>query len=327
MKRLRLISTILTIPTLIMSGQTIRERLTLAVTTPVEKKTDGIPLWDLTQTLTTPESGARYLIYGDTLLSETIDGWRRWFAINGDTLTLCREESLRRAVEYRDTVVIDGERRSTPFSADVIDTEENRFLRRGAHTSEALERCLIVPVPGDTLKVVMRRETTEYSELPDPMLADPDYTASEERRCRREVISWLSGGLIPEAVMVTEWSLDGGKETELGRTCYLKERGTSPEDSPLRDDEKDPEQETLGILDNMEILWRDGSVVLMLSSPMPCPFSVDVLTDQGLSLSHREFSGKGELLPEIPVSGPLTGRLMTVVTTPWRQIVRLITIE
>ncbi|MDE6077495.1 MAG: hypothetical protein K2G29_07165, partial [Muribaculaceae bacterium] len=52
-------------------------------------------LWDFRNAEKTEDFlGASYILYGDSLLSETVDDQRRWYAISSDTLMLVREESF-----------------------------------------------------------------------------------------------------------------------------------------------------------------------------------------------------------------------------------------
>ena len=307
---------------------TVRMTLPLEVSTPVEKKIGNETLWDLTQTETSQGRGARFLVYGDTLLSETVGGWRRWFAVQGDTLLLQREESLSKAAVYADSVIIDGTEKSTPFRSFVRDSEDNRFVREGIHRSMAAERCRLVVVPGDTLAVTRITEDITFTEIPDPMLADEDYIASEGKSYRRQTHRWLREGLIPEAIMITEWSQEEDGERLLSQSCHVRDYyGTESLNDESENDERDPEQETERILEAMQISWTEGKVTLYLPSPIPVAYSIDILTDQGLPISHREVDGDTETAPVISVNGVTTGRIMAVVTTPWRQTVRMLTKE
>ncbi len=307
---------------------TVRKRLPLEVTTPVEKKINNETLWDLTQTETAQGRGARFLLYGDTVLSETVEDWRRWFALQGDTLLLQREESLRKALVYEDSVVLDGSERSTTFKSFVRDSEDNRFVREGIHLSTAAERCRLVIVPGDTAVVTLITEDITYSEIPDPLLNDEDYTTSEGKRYHRQTRRWLKDNLLPEAIMVSEWSIEGEKEALISETCHVIDPyGNERRDEDNRQNNQDPEQETGRILEAMQMSWTDGKVTLTLPDPMPVGYSLDILTDQGLPVEHREIEANSETSPSITISGVLTGRIMAVVTTPWNQIVRMLTKE
>lgn len=72
-----------------------RVSLTLKANPIASVKVENGTVWDLSYTKNVSDSKVRYLMYGDSLLSETIEGNRRWYSLKHRNASLIREESLR----------------------------------------------------------------------------------------------------------------------------------------------------------------------------------------------------------------------------------------
>ena len=61
-------------------------------------ETEG-SVWNLSDAEYTKGNNPDYVIYGDSLFSETVECIRRWYALSPDTVRFIREESMRHSFE------------------------------------------------------------------------------------------------------------------------------------------------------------------------------------------------------------------------------------
>ena len=303
----------------------IRTGLPLVVSSPVEKRIGNKNLWDLTLSGPAYNREACFLSYGDTILSETIDGWRRWFTIHDNVLSLKREESLRKTVIYRDSITFEPNT-VTNFIADVQDSEDNRFIREGRINIHPIEEGLLVLIPGDTIKVLIHVEEMVFDEIPVPIINDELYTNSEIKKYKQKNTWWIREGLVPEAVMFEERHYTDHAANAIRMACYAKDNGlyTTPHNTESYEDETF-EEITGRCLEAMTAEWHSEAMTLRFPEVLPIDFTVDVLTDQGLPISHHLYQGNTYQMITINLASIMSGRIIIAVTTPWHQKVEMIT--
>ena len=165
-------------------------------------------IWDLSQITGEDPGCATYKQFGDTLLSETIHGNRRWYRMSSDSTFFVREESRSYYVLPLHEILTEVFNPAKLGGESVYESVGERYNmfpinRKGSYRDVGQKDGTIVTVSGDT---IVARMTSEYECYWEKTSPHPDSlveaTVADSLMHRKiEIHRWfISGRQIPVAV-------------------------------------------------------------------------------------------------------------------------------
>ncbi len=279
-----LLSSLLSVAALIAYAQDYRLTESVVIT-------GEAPVWTLT--LSGGDSdGALYHIYGDTAVSESVDGSRKWWRIEGENMLYILDEDV---LSRKD--LCGGVRSVSPlrpkhklpfgekYMAEVVAEGGHHMKLRGENSVKVPAKGIVV-ANGDTVPVIMCE--VENVEMPDSVMK---HVTRRERWYRYN-------DELPCIVQTRYIVLDSvGRELRNDVTAY----SLSPEELALDEaSEKEPE---------VNITISDGSVAVECTAA----FKVDITDASGIAFV-RDIAGQAGQSVDIPTSHLPRGLYIVVVT-------------
>lgn len=273
-------------------------------------------LWDLSQTWETDAAGVRYKLFGDTLLSEAIDGSRRWYGIADGSVLFIREESTS-MYALPDSML--------PSSAFGCGGQAGKFALRERGLQDNLydlsrlgdyETVLpvhgrIVTNAGDTITASMTVERESYYEKISPLyeILRPDDNTDSLTRRDVVVYRWfVAGERTPVAVQRRVDEILPGNLRQRTETAYVLDFRCRRED--VGDNTEDAARRMLAGAS----VWCDGGVLRIgIESGGIAEISVDLMSEGGISYFHDVYGISGYREIEIAVGGLLPGRYIAAI--------------
>lgn len=267
------------------------------------------------------DMGASYAAYGDTLLSETVDGRRIWYFLRGDTALMVREETdLMEAVPDTLVTAWDWNMTGTPISSPM--TTRGMYSQMFHITTEGSAEAYppvegrLVATPGDTIPTIMTRERRRFRSLitARPVSLPMDGSADTLRIYEVTHTRWYSRGnrTYPLARQTDTriFSSDGNMTGEYS-AAYIA-------DATLRDRCDTPQN-----MDNADIARALKSASATCSSghirvgvdggDAGFVLTVDVTDEGGILYSHKEAWAKGPTTVDISTLGMPSGRYIVTI--------------
>lgn len=294
-------------------------------------------LWDLSDNWEEDPYSASYILYGDTLLSETVDGQRRWYVTLRDSVLLVREESLLHRSLPGDPLPTNaihaGQPPVTsachPYTASGIDSRDFSVSREGTYSSVPAVRGRLVTAPGDTLDVFMTVEETVFreewggagTEAATTATSDPTVTRSFRR------YRWFpaSGSPLPVAIQTEESATVDG-ETETARYAHVidpSESGTMK--TRVKEDAGEPDAER--ILSEARIECSGGEITITTGSTATAGIRVSVASEGGMAFHSGEATLSADTPVRIPCGSFHPGRYIVAVTCGAHMEKRVVTVR
>ena len=290
-------------------------------------------VWDLSDNWKEEEYCASYILYGDTLLSETVDGNRRWYNIGRDTVTLVREVALlQRCIPdppLPTNAIYTGK---PPVSTERLDYfasgQENRdFLlsRNGGYSSIPAIPGLLVLAPGDTIEAVMTVEEIIFEEHVAPEHTDNAANPAGTQVFRR--YRWFPGQMssMPVAIQ-TEETLTRGEDTETVRYAHVID--PSETDTVVYRKRDLPEADNIEkTLREITVGYSGGEITISSRESYATDININIASESGMTF----FSGSGTLSSSTPVTVPCAsfhpGRYIVAVTCGAHIEKRVVTVR
>lgn len=305
-------------------GQTVLfERKLPDFVAPAQEHKPDNPVWDLSAAEMTAVPEARCDCYGDTLLSEIMDGYRLWYRLETDSVFFIGEEArlMYMIPDSRLTAVMPG----TAYSA--VDTEyecQGLYSRmfpvgeRGSFRSFDLGSGVLVIAPGDTVCARMICEERVFTALPE------DTTAQSMRHETRR-LRWYDtdGSRMPLAVgleCVTR-DVDGHQIDAVSVAYVVDERSFL--DKKRREKEQDSSaagreriEAVSHALADASVEFRDGCVRVNVTSRTEVPFdlTVDITDNGGILFRHESAAVDGSCNLEISTAGMPAHAYIVILT-------------
>lgn len=280
---------------------------------------DNGAVWNLSDAARTDRAGASYIIYGDTLVSETVDGLRRWYALTDEGRFFIREES-RSFYIVPDSVMTCGTGAECEFTASGLLDNIFPLSRRGTHSCEGPFEGKIVVTTNDTIPARMMVERFEYEEKVSPTFEGFIPADSLKKFSRHSVALYrwfVPGRQLPVAVRSV---ISAGKEESTVTYVYDFSEGL-PESEILK---REIIKESLA---GATVAADGGKLRLRLNAPLPFEIHVDIMTEGGISYHHSEHSVDGVCELEISAPGLPSGRYICAVSCDDLSEKRLLTIK
>ena len=295
--------------------------------TPIEKVATGDDaVWDLSQQTKAGIPAAIVKAFGDTLLSETVLGQRRWYSLKQDSCCLIKEESryhylLPDSLAETFTVAVATDISSSkalqtesPYLVTGLHTLTFPIIRRGRCVSDGPVKGRLVVADGDTIAAYMTRETLKYAErvFPDTLGAMPEEVADTLKHITVTRWRWYTHGNVPVAVQTcVQGAADGQNETRAFLMDYSEDSQFLCEEDKSRKDEN-PAQEPFR---NVEATWNNGQIHIELDAPRPVEIMFDMVSDTGISQRSTTIPAEGHVNVSIDCGHPVPGRYVVVLST------------
>ncbi len=295
------------------------------------------PLWDLSDNWEESPYSASYILYGDTLLSETVDGQRRWYAMRRDSVLLVREESLlHRSVPGNPpptNAIHAGQPPVTsaahPYTASGTDSRDFNVRREGTYGSIPAVRGRLVTAPGDTLDVFMTVEETVFledwtesgTEAATTVPKDPTFTHSFRR------YRWFpaSGGPLPVAIQTEESATVDGETATVRYAHVIDPSESGSMKTRGKDDPVEPDVER--ILSEAVIECSGGEITITTGSTATAAIRVSVASEGGMAFHSGEATLSADTPVRIPCGSFHPGRYIVAVTCGAHMEKRVVTVR
>lgn len=295
--------------------------------TPIERvATGGDAVWDLSQQTKGGIPAAIMKAFGDTLLSETVLGQRRWYSLKQDSCRLIKEESryhylLPDSLAETFTVAVAPDISSSkalqtesPYLVTGLHTLTFPIIRRGRCVSDGPIKGRLVVVEGDTIAAYMTRETLKYAErvFPDTLGTMPEEMADTLRHITVTRWRWYTHGNVPVAVQTQiRGAADGQNETRAFLMDYSEDSQFLCEEEKERKDENSAQEP----FSNVEATWNNGQIHIELDAPRPVEIMFDMISDTGISQRRAVIPAEGHVGVSIDCGHPVPGRYVVVLST------------
>lgn len=305
----------------------VHSHLLTVEATPIERVATGDDaVWDLSQQTKTGIPGAIVKAFGDTLLSETVLGQRRWYSLKPDSCCLIKEESryhylLPDSLAETFTVAVAPNISSSkalqtesPYLVTGLHTLTFPIIRRGRCVSDGPVKGRLVVAEGDTIAAYLTRETLKYAErvFPDTLGTMPEEMADSLRHITVTRWRWYTHGNVPVAVQTQiRGATDGQNETRAFLMDYSEDSQFLCEEDKERKDEN-PAQEPFR---NVEATWNNGQIHIELNAFRPVEIMFDMVSDTGISQRRAVIPAEGHVSVSIDCGHPVPGRYVVVLST------------
>lgn len=305
----------------------VHSHLLTVEATPIERVATGDDaVWDLSQQTKAGIPAAIMKAFGDTLLSETVLGQRRWYSLKQDSCCLIKEESryhylLPDSLAETFTVAVAPDipsskalQTESPYLVTGLHTLTFPIIRRGRCVSDSPVKGRLVVAEGDTIAAYMTRETLKYAErvFPDTLGAMPEEMADTLRHTTVTRWRWYTHGNVPVAVQTcVQGAADGQNETRAFLMDYSEDSQFLCEEEKERKNE-DTAQEPFR---NVEAIWNNGQIHIELDAPRPVEIMFDMVSDTGISQRSTTIPAEGHVSVSIDCGHPVPGRYVVVLST------------
>ncbi len=295
--------------------------------TPIERVATGNDaVWDLSLHTKAGIPAAIMKTFGDTLLSETVLGQRRWYSLKQNSCRLIKEESryhylLPDSTTKTLSVAVAPDISSSkalqtesPYLVTGLHTLTFPIIRRGRCVSDGPVRGRLVVAEGDTIAAYMTRETMKYAErvFPDTLGTMPEEMADTLRHITVTRWRWYTHGNVPVAVQTQiRGAADGQNETRAFLMDYSEDSQFLCEEDKERKDETSAQEP----FRNVEATWNNGQVHLVLDAPRPVEIMFDMVSDTGISQRRAVIPAEGHVAVSIDCGHPVPGRYVVVLST------------
>ena len=267
------------------------------------------------------DMGTSYAAYGDTLLSETVDGRRIWYFLRGDTALMVREETdLMEAVPDTLVTAWDWNMTGTPISSPM--TTRGMYSQMFHITTEGSAEAYppvegrLVATPGDTIPAIMTRERRVFRSLITAGPVSPQMVESADTLPVYEVTHtrWYGHGdrIYPLARQTdTRIIAPDGKVAGEYSAAYIA-------DAPLREQHDTPQNmDGTGIaraLKSASAACSSGHISVGVDGgDAGFVLTVDVTDEGGILYSHKEAWAKGPTTVDISTLGMPSGRYIVTI--------------
>lgn len=267
------------------------------------------------------DMGTSYAAYGDTLLSETVDGRRIWYFLRGDTALMVREETdLMEAVPDTLVTAWDWNMTGTPISSPM--TTRGMYSQMFHITTEGSAEAYppvegrLVATPGDTIPAIMTRERRVFRSLITAGPVSPQMVESADTLPVYEVTHtrWYGHGdrIYPLARQTdTRIFSSDGKMTGEYSAAYIADatlRGLC--DTPQNMDNADIAR----VLKSASATCSAGHIRVSVNGGDPgFVLTIDVTDEGGILYRHEEILAKGATTIEISTTGMPPGRYIVTL--------------
>lgn len=305
----------------------VHTHLLMVEAMPIERVATGDDaVWDLSQQTKTGIPGAIVKAFGDTLLSETVLGQRRWYSLKQDSCCLIKEESryhylLPDSLAETFTVAVAPNISSSkalqtesPYLVTGLHTLTFPIIRRGLCVSDGPAKGRLVVADGDTIAAYLTRETLKYAErvFPDTLGAMPEEMADSLRHITVTRWRWYTHGNVPVAVQTQiRGATDGQNETR----AFLMDYSEDSQFLCEEDKERKYEISAQEPFRNVEATWNNGQIHIELDASRPVEIMFDMISDTGISQRRAVIPAEGHVSVSIDCGHPVPGRYVVVLST------------
>ena len=295
--------------------------------TPIERVATGDDaVWDLSQQTKAGIPAAIVKAFGDTLLSETVLGQRRWYSLKPDSCCLIKEESryhylLPDSLAETFTVAVAPDISSSkalqtesPYFVTGLHTLTFPIIRRGRCVSDGPVKGRLIVAEGDTIPAYMTRETLKYAEriFPDTLETMTEERADTLRHTTVTRWRWYTHGNVPVAVQTqVRGAADGQDETRAFLMDYSEDSQFLCEEDKERKDETSAQEP----FRNVEATWNNGQIHIELDASRPVEIMFDMISDTGISQRRAVIPAEGHVSVSIDCGHPVPGRYVVVLST------------
>ena len=272
-------------------------RLSMQARPNTEVSADPGAVWDLSDNERVSRHVPSCVAYGDTLLSETVDGERRWYRLTPDSAFLIREES--RLFEHEPLAPLPTSAAGTAapltpqaYLTDGLHSHLFPLFRSGTYVSQDPVRGRLIVTPGDTVPAIMTCERCVYRET-SPSFLPTDSAAARETEPPQVTFTryrWFTHGRVPVAIQTeTAIQADDSPDIETGILAYVMDFSPFSEDScpDAPNDGCEQEDLTACILSEAKAGYRDGEIVVTLGAPLDTELAVTLMSDAGVPYLQR----------------------------------------
>lgn len=270
------------------------------------------------------ETGPVYTVYGDTLLSESIDGRRLWYALEGDTAVFIKDETSLMEMTISPGAVAWIKKARTesehmPFSAEGIYSQSFLMAESGTIRHSASKSGHLVFEPGDTIAVTMTREFRQFNAAIGHNATIPPIVKTDSADVFEIVITrWHSplGRMTPVAVQIDSKTFDpSGKIVDMGSSAYTMSREQRDE---LRENADINSDAFFALcadaLSKATVTTSPGKILVKLGN-VECGFIIlaDVTDEGGILYLHKEGEARSNETIEIPTGDLGAGRYIVTL--------------
>lgn len=302
-----------------------RTSLTLGAK-PIESvRTSNGSIWNLSTTETDANRSARYLMYGDTLLSETIDGNRRWYSVNAGDVHLIREESLRHACVPALPIPTNAFGKGATcmesgYEAIGHDGHTSCLRREGKYRSSPPVKGKLVVSTGDTIAATLTMEECVYveKESASTALMAEEAKADSLLQVSFTRYRWFHSSPFPVAVQTEEkGTLLNGADVYHNISAYTADfsdhayrpllDGDNPEDADAYADR---------LVKSISARFSDGRIIIEPGLPLPEggePLEIAVSSEGGIPYFHGSYDVSTVMPVSVSCDGYPPGRYVVGV--------------
>lgn len=273
------------------------------------------------------DAGPVYEVYGDSLMSETVDGRRQWYAVRPDSILFLKEETALMwiAPERPVPVCFPGAVAAVefPFRARGAYSQRCHLAEDGVMMSYPPRRGRLVTAPGDTLQVTMVAERRRFKtvismdEEPFPLDAAGDSLPVYDMTRVR----WYTSGdrLRPVAMQMDSRLLaPDGKETGAMSAAYIMSapmRREMAEDTGT--DEQSLSDAVSSALRGAAVGYSSGKIRIAVNGgETELRIAADITDEGGILYFHEEaFASAGGVTIEIPTASLVHGRYIVTLSS------------
>ncbi|MDE5880910.1 MAG: hypothetical protein K2H60_04210 [Muribaculaceae bacterium] len=296
-------------------------------------------VWDLSDNDHISRHIPSCVTYGDTLLSETVDGERRWYALYADSAALIREES--RLYEHEPlspllTAAIGNSAPATPLVYTTKGLHSHTFdlERVGTYLSYPPVKGKLIVAPQDTLAALMTYESCEYSEFGVSVSDSDSITSVEQKPLIRKFTRyrWFTHGKVPVAVQTVMENVESGAsdtEPETIATAYVMDFSPFSEDMcPEAVKSDSPENDLIAqALANATVTYHGGIINVELGCAVELELAIALMSDGGVPYLQRTVPSAESGVVAIPCSSVPPGRYVLSLSTSSITVKHFIVID
>lgn len=304
----------------------------MAEARPISKvQMEANSVWDLSDAVRLKIPLAVLTSYADTLLSETVRGYRRWYELHDGSSLLVREENglschipgnpvaTAAVADWGNTVY--GTSCVEPYGTLGIHSGSFPVFRTGELKSYPPVKGRLAVADGDTLQAWMTMERVLYREK---MFADTirNLTAAEIDSLPVRSITryrWFTHGSVPVAIQTEiRKSFPGQDEAESSGEihAYIMDYSEFSETICNEEKERMHDADTTRAIDSIRATYYDGQVTVEINAPSDIEIQFDLMSDSGINYSHSTFTARGESRIEIPCGHLPAGRYVASFSVP-----------
>lgn len=285
---------------------------------------NGIPIWDLSHNSRMDYTPVSFRLYGDTLYSETIEGWRRWFKITPDSTILEHEESLTESLTYLlpiPTAALGNSDMASesPYNVNGNNSSSMNITQNGTYCSYPPVRGKLVVSTGDTLATIMTKEEIRYEQtIQSDSVADYEipYESTVKENHFVTIQRWFCADKLPVALSYEHEVTDAfGKGQESWGNIYIAESGNEESTQKNTKQEERLHETIITTLKEITIIESGGILCLSLNTPIPLTLSIDIVSDSGIPYLHSEKHVEGTVILTFPCNSMPSGRHLVIVSS------------